>query len=758
MFLLYITTAQSVVADDFDNTAGTDHSLTVAQAQAPQEKNTGPMVGGSGNTEVGGKETLAEVIVTAQKREQDLQNTALAITAITGDALLASGIENGLDLQLSVPSMSMGESVAGSVYVTMRGIGMGNIYAGGDPGVPIHIDGHYIQSSNYILRDFLDIERVEVLRGPQGTLYGRNAVGGSINIITKRPTESFEASMSLDVGNYDRRLLQAMISGPLTDRLRGRLAASYENRDGFVENVSSAGEDDLLDSSYVSVRGTLEYDLTDDIQLTLAAYGFDDSSLSLGPQRINEYSPAGVMGPFVNYWIANDAGSNITVSDPWKVRQNSTRDDSNRAKGAALDVDWDIGSVLFRSLSSYNDSEQDIGPVDFDSSDVVTQHIDITTWYETFSQEFQLLSNKDSRAQWILGLFYYNEDSFFGEVYDWDSFFVPDGSKSTFEDGTRVNAESLGLFGQIDYPISDDVSVVGGLRYNRDRKSAYSTLLIPEFGLVGPASIVTDDSEDWSKVTGKIGLNYQINDDAMAYASYSTGYKSGGYNPAQATPYDPENVEAYEAGLKGLWLDRTIQTNLSAYYYEYSDKQESRRDAQGITGLENAAAATIWGVELEASVKPIADFLIQASVSYLNTEYDEFDTSDFANPGLGVQDLSGNSLVRAPEWKLYLGLQYEWELGATGQLVARLDTSWTDRQYASAFNRPRDVMDSYGRSNALLQWNSENRSWQAALYVQNLEDEDALVSIDHTGPAVGFGAFGQYLPPRTYGVRITRQF
>lgn len=150
--------------------------------------------------------------------------------------------------------------------------------------------------------------------------------------------------------------------------------------------------------------------------------------------------------------------------------------------------------------------------------------------------------------------------------------------------------------------------------------------------------------------------------------------------------------------------------------------------------------------------------MIDASISYLDTEYDEFDTSDFANPGLGVQDLSGNRLARAPEWKLYLGVQYEWELGAAGQLLARLDTSWTDRQYATAFNRPRDVMESYSRTNALLQWNSREGLWQTALYVQNLQDEDALVSIDHTGPAVGFGAFGQYLPPRTYGIRMTRHF
>ena len=717
------------------------------------------MVNGAELESDSGASVIEEIIVSAQKREQNLQDTALAITAITGDALQDRGIDNGLGLQFLVPGLSMGESVVGSVYVTMRGVGMGNIFAGGDPGVPIHIDGHYIQSSNYILRDFLDIERVEVLRGPQGTLYGRNAAGGTINIITKRPTENFEASFSVDAGNYSKRLFQAVVSGPFTDKLRGRLVVSNEQRDGFIENVSSVGEQDLLDSDYTSIRGMLEYDLTKDVQLTLSAYHFDDSGNVVIPRRINEYPGVGETGPFINYWVLNNAGSNITVSDPRKVRQNALRDDSNKAKGMALDINWDLGKVIFRSLSSYNDNEQVMDSLDVDNSDVVTvAHIDTNTGNETFSQEFQLLSNNESQAKWILGLFYYTEDSFFDEVYDWDNFLVADGTKSIFEDSTVVDAESIAVFGQIEYSVSDKVELVAGLRYNKDKKTSFSVLIIPQFGLVGPAAVITDDSEDWSQVTGKIGVNYHIDDDVLLYTSYSTGYKSGGYNAAQTAPYDQENIEAYEVGLKSLWSDRKIQTNISAFYYDYTNKQESRRDAQGITGLENAAAATIWGLELEATARPTPAILFDASVSYLNAEYDEFDTSDFANPGLGVQDLSGNKLSRAPEWKLYLGLQYEWELGSMGQLVARLDRSWVDKQYATAFNRTRDKMDSYHRTNAQLRWDSQDQLWQMALYVQNLEDDDVIAGIDHTGPAVGFGAFGQFLPPRTYGVRITRVF
>ena len=503
----------------------------------------------------------------------------------------------------------------------------------------------------------------------------------------------------------------------------------------------------------------LEYDLTGDIQLTLSAYHDDDSGASVASRNIEEFPES--TAPFVNYYVVNNAGSNITASDPWKVRASDLRDESNITQGAALDIEWELGNTLFRSLSAYNDSEVIYQHLDGDGSDVVTfSDISGNTGYETFSQEFQLLSNNEGSLQWILGLFYYTEDSSYIEDHNVDNLFVVGGPNDLFTIESDVEAQSLGVFGQLEYSITDKWEVIAGLRYSKDEKTMFSTFSFPAFGIVGPNGepvIFVDDNEEWTQVTGKLGVNYHINEDVMLYTSYSTGYKSGGYNVLQATPYDEENVKAYELGLKSLWSDGKVQTNISAFYYDYTDKQELGRTTQGFAEILNAGEATVWGVELEASARPIPSLSIDASVGYLNTEYDEFISIDnVLNPALGFQDLAGNELVHAPEWKLSLGLQYEWALGETGRIVARVDTSWVDEQFSRPFNQAKDQVDSYHRTNVQVRWDSQDELWQAALSAQNLTDED---TIDNQVPVLGGDILiATYLPPRTYGLRITRRF
>jgi len=704
-----------------------------------------------------GQSAIDEIIVTANKREQSLQDTALAISAITEEGLAARGIESGYDLQFSVPGLTIGESTAGPAQVTLRGVGMGNIFLGGDPGVPIHIDGHYVQDSKYILQGFTDVERVEVLRGPQGTLYGRNAIGGSINIITKRPKEEFEASLGIDLGNYDKRLLQGSISGPLTDDLRGRFSISDEKRDGFVENISLSGGQDYKNSDYTSLRGLLEYDLTDSVLVTFSGYYFEDFGNNNVARNTSEIA-TGMPPGFVDYYTLNNAQSNPTVSDPRKVRFNAGDDVFNRAQGASVDIEWDLDGMRLRSLSSYNNSKSSILS-DSDASDVVTlAHGNFRRSHETFSQEFQLLSAADSKLEWILGLFYYDEDSDGSETFDWDNFFVADGSKSILDTFYDLNSTALGVFGQVEYPLTDKLSIVGGLRYNKDKKSNVGILDIPDFGLL---AITVADSNQWEEITGKIGFDYHIDDDVMLYASYATGYKAGGYSLIQPS-YDPETVEAYETGLKGLWFDRKMQASLSAFYYDYTDKQEFQRDNFSAL-ITNAGAATVWGLELEGTATPFSAFTIDASVAYLNAEYDEFNTIDNVDAqrlALGLQDLSGNKVPRSPEWKVHLGLQYEWTMGL-GQLLARVDTVWVDEQFSAPFNRQdRDLMDSYHRTNAQVSWESDSQLWQASLYVQNLEDDDVVANLFDGSDLVGLpvAVYGHYFEPRTFGVKLTRNF
>ena len=722
--------------------------------------------GGSGSLAQGGEAAteqgrIDEIVVTAQKREQSLQDTPLSISAITASSLEARGIESGIDLQFSVPGLSLGESNTGPAQITVRGIGMENIFLGGDPGVPIHINGHYIQDTSYILQDFLDIERIEVLRGPQGTLYGRNAIGGNINVITKRPTEEFEAFASLDFGNYSKRLAQISVSGSVAEKFRARIAVSDENRAGYVENISTVGGDNFKDSDYTSIRGVVEYDVTDTLMVAMSGYYFEDFGNNVVARRVTD-NPTSSLPGFVDYFAVNGALPNPTVSNPRQVRLNITDDASSRAKGGSVDVEWDMMGLRFRSLSSYNNSDSLLF-TDSDGSDVVTVgHDHVSRSHETFSQELQVLSNADDSLNWILGLFYYSENSQSAEIFDWDNLFVADGSKTVVDFTSELRSEAIGVFGQIEYPLTDKLFAVAGLRYNKDKKSNIGGTFIPAFGVADPSGgpLLVFDSDEWSEVTGKFGLNYHVHEDLLLFASFTTGYKAGGYNNQQPV-YDPETVDAFELGIKGLWLDQTVQGSFSAFHYDYAEKQEFQRDPSlGIAFITNAGAATLWGMEIEGVANPFPGMMIDLSIAYLNAEYDEFDTLDGLNPGLGVQDLSGNDLPRTPEWKFHIGLEYEWSFGE-GMLAARLDAVWVDEQFSAPFNRlDRDLMDSYHRTNAQLNWESDNQLWAASFYVKNIEDDDVLGNLFDGGETTGIpvAVYGHYFSPRTYGVKFSRHF
>ena len=696
--------------------------------------------------------TLDEIVVTAQKREQNLSDTALAISAISGEGLAARGAEGGYDLQFSIPSLGIGESTVGPAQVTIRGVGMENTFLGGDPGVPVHIDGHYIQDSTYILQDFMDIERVEVLRGPQGTLYGRNAIGGSINIITKQPSEDFFATASIDVGNYNKRLFQAVVNGVLTEKMSGRLVVADENRDGYIENISSIGGQDLLNSNYTSARGALKYELNDDISFILSGYHFDDSGNTSVTRTVTE-NPTDTLSGFLNYFVLNSAEANPTVSDPRKVRFNADEDSFNVSKGMGFDVNWDLDNVRLRALSSYNDSKSSF-LVDNDGSDAVIFHDDFSRAHQTFSQELQILSDVSSHSQWIVGVFYYDEKSDASEIFDVDSFFVDDGSKTTSDILYDMDSTAMGVFGQIDYPITEKLELVGGLRYNKDKKVYLGSVDIPDFAF----TVALEQTDKWEEITGKLGINYQL-ESGLLYASYTTGYKAGGFNSLQPS-YDPETVKAYEAGIKGLWFDQTVQASINGFYYDYTDKQEFERNPfLGLAFITNAGAATVYGLEFEGLAQVSSRFKVDGSIAYLNAEYDQFISEDGINPGL--QDVSGNQLPRSPEWKVHLGLEYEWAVNNIGRLFARLDTVWVDEQFSSPFNRQdRDFMDSYQRTNVRLNWESQDGQWLGSLYVQNLEDDDVVSNLFDAASVNGLPVpiYGQYFAPRTYGVKITRNF
>lgn len=284
--------------------------------------------------------------------------------------------------------------------------------------------------------------------------------------------------------------------------------------------------------------------------------------------------------------------------------------------------------------------------------------------------------------------------------------------------------------------------------------SAFGALAFPPV-----SGIVMDDS--WDELTWKAGLDYALSDTALAYFSYSRGYKAGGFNVSDpfAPAFDPEILDAFEIGFKSLWYDQRLQVNGAAYYYDYSDKQELTSDATGFSVWENAGAATLFGAELELVGQVTDNFVFDASVSYINSEYDEYMTTDLENIALGVQDLSGNELTDAPEWQIHIGAQYTHQLDSgLGSLTLRGDHSYTDDKFVRPFNLATDRLDSYHRTNAQLSWLSDDGDWEAVLYVNNLENNDVINAFSETSPFVGFLHLEAYLPPRTYGFKLKHSF
>ena len=332
-----------------------------------------------------------------------------------------------------------------------------------------------------------------------------------------------------------------------------------------------------------------------------------------------------------------------------------------------------------------------------------------------------------------------------------------------------IESTSVAAYGQLDYSLTDQLELVGGLRYTKDKKERVDGIGIGfEGGSVPAPNILPhDDGDKWSEVTGKLGLNYHISDDVMTYASYSTGYKAGGFNFTQDTSYEPETVDALEVGLKSQWLDNRLQMNVSMFYYDYEDKQDFKRivsTAFSLFALQNASAVTITGLELEAQAFVTNAFQIDLSLSYLNAEFDDFETVDGDFPALGTQDLSGNKLPYSPEWKAHLGAQYEWALDPNaGSITARIDYSWVDDQWANGLNRKGDglvlpgngdFLPSYYIVNANVQWKSSGERWLAQFYAKNLTDE-VVQTYSFIADSVLNATF---LPPRTYGMKLAYNF
>lgn len=678
---------------------------------------------------------LEEVVVTAEKRETSLQDTAISITAFTGDMMRRFGIRDSLDLAKMVPNLNIGAR-RNEVLVNIRGIQSNNTTEIGDPAVALHLDGVYLSRPRGAAALFYDVERIEVLRGPQGTLYGRNATAGNINIITNKPTNEFDASGEILFGNYNRVSTRGMLNVPVVeDKFMLRAAFMSDKRDGFNKN------DRVVDS----IEST---DDADDVAFRL--HGLINITDNLSALITGHYHDIGGVG--------GNPGFQNLIEDPSDLRVISLNTQpyiDAEVYGFNVQLDWDMDGMALTYLGAFNvddvkDRLQDADQTTPVFSGAATALFGpFSQWTQVYTHELRLASTGDSRINWLLGLYHFDEEQ---DVF---LYFQPNPGVTVLEfDQFDIGATSKAAFGEIRFDVSDRVELVGGARYTDDRKHRNGeTRTVVSGNIVARSpNIGSADSEnfDW-----KVGANFRPADDALYYASVATGYKAGGFNDGIGAPYDPEEVLSYEIGTKLMFQGRRLMLNGSIFYMDYSDLQVSATGIgpTGLPGLftQNAAEATVQGGEIEL-VALVGDYArIDASVGYVDATYDEYQTDDPSIPGTLIEDLSGNRLTKAPEWTFNIGAEYEFQLGGLGTLTPRVQFHYEDDQYLREFNKPVDHEDSFTRTDVVISFRHAGGQWYLEGFVNNIEDEDVRNNLQNFP---GHGLQYQLDAARTYGVRL----
>jgi iron complex outermembrane receptor protein len=680
---------------------------------------------------------LEEVIVTATKSgATQMQKTAIAMSAVTAADVERSGLTNVKDLVQFTPSLQAPQNnVFAQIYI--RGIGSNNIFNGSDPSSTVQVDGVYIARPFAQFGNFLDVERVEVLRGPQGTLYGRNSVGGTINVISRAPSETLTGRVQLVAGNYGIVQEQAYVSGPIVaDKVLFSVAQNYLRHDPFRENITPGGNDvDSQDQG--SVRAQLLVRPTDRIEATTRV----DLTYA-------DYSPMGyakILRPY-------DAATNSILGDYSKVALNSVGSGLVTTGGVAEEVNVRLdGGMSFKSITAYRRNTTKTF-TDTDSTDRPITYSLTGERQSQFSQEFNL-SGKTDRLDYVLGLYYLNEKIRTNSIISQ----LVAGTYTGIFPSSLVNAYAV--YAQGSYHFTDRLSAIVGGRYSTEEKifngnvgSYVAATRLPN----GRAPTIYRGKGEYEAFTPKIGLDYRFTDRIFGYASATRGFKSGGFNQTSTTAaaslgFAPEKLWSYEAGLKTEWLDRRLRLNGTVFHYDYTDLQVQNFITPGVTDISNAATAKVDGVELEAAAKPTQNLSLTANLAYLDARYDYFPRASGAG-GVTI-DASGNRLSASPEWSGNLVAQYDWPL-ATGAVISlRGEAFYQSRSYFVASNDPLQSQGAYSLFNGSLTYSFPDNRTQIALWGRNLGDEQYVTGTATISPVVS----GRPGEPRTFGVRIDRK-
>ncbi len=735
--------------------------------------------------------TIEEIIVTAERRAENLQSVPVAVTAFTGENLDAQGIVDIKGITERTPGFTMGVFNPGQPQFYIRGIGSNEDGAGGDQSVIIFVDEVYIGRSAGSDLDLFDLERVEVLRGPQGTLFGKNVIGGAVSLVTKKPSEDNEHVLQGSFGNLNAMNIRGLTSGQIAENVYGKVSFSSRRRDGYVEsqidkfpqffpNVSSnlLGNFDQHDINSDSFRSALRFVPSDRMEINVTAnYSTMDragpSYISIGPGGIPFTADAAALPGY-----GNNIHENL-LEDPGKS--------TNDIWGFTGRVDYDINeSMTLTSLTSFRKVEavqqwflgtSNLNRLKLAAVPAVSLLIngsnDYTDDSDTFTHEFRLSGSMD-RFHFVTGVYYLNEktdrnerapgglDFHDGEGAIARSTPVVDGG-----DLQENETDSYSVFGQISYDLTDELSVTVGGRQSWDKKDI-SRLGTPTSN--APGRIFDfKTGEDWSAFTGKLGIEWQATDDVFVYGTISEGYKSGGYQGLAGseliaiTPFDPEEALLYEIGAKTDFMNGRARLNAAIFYTDYTDLQilqllvetDSPPEQSGQLITQNAADAEIQGVELEFTFLPFDNFIIQGSYTYLDTEFANFFIpSGFRPPdgGTGTSaDRAGNALRNAPENAYNILFRYDMGFENGGSLGLQADFRHKDKVFQDPDVLEFAAVPEYDVVDLRASYIFPNGNIETTLWVRNAADEEYFL---HNWPLQGSGQ-ATPAPPRTYGLTVT---
>ncbi|HEY6642462.1 TonB-dependent receptor [Povalibacter sp.] len=723
---------------------------------------------------------VEEILVTARRRTENLQDVPISIDVFSTADIEARSLTSLQELSQFSPNFSMyNNGIDGSLTseVFMRGIGNSL----GGPGVGIYLDGVYLSTQQAIDLGMVDLERVEVLRGPQGTLFGRNTIGGAVSFVTARPTGDFSGSTEVTVGSFDRFDAKLNLNGALIPgRLNGRIAVGTQKRDGYGRVLDySTGKkiDEMGDRDRISGRVLLDWTVTDDIKVLFSVEATDmDEKATV--RSIAEFRPISFHNLF-NARLNPQPPVDQSLLPPDIYSTYGTyrggRDNFNYmdSLGGSMTVDWSLSTDIFiKSITAWREYETGFGSdLDFTSHGLGAGNN--YTDQDQFSQEFQINgASFNDRLDWILGLYYFSEDAFdpstaYVFVPLTQAGLIPDLSSERERWSTN---DSWAAFGEGTYHITDKLSVTGGLRYTKDEKTeSYQQINIYDGSFICASCTTPLSGEmsigDWS---GRANVVYKWNDDISTYLSAARGFKSGGLinsvtslsdvlNRDTLNAYLPEYVWTYELGMKSTLLDNRLRLNVAAFYSDYKDIQysftyirPSGNNLVSVAVVSNAPTAEIKGFELEALLEPVDNLTLSASVGFTDAEYKSADRR-------GGPLTIDSEFLFTPKWSYTLSSQYKVPLD-WGSLTARLDYAWKDKAYFEIQDTTNPLLQqqAYGLLNARVSVDFPS-GWNVAAFGTNLTDEEYVLSAFYL-PGLGVPAMRQPALPREWGVAVKYSF